>query len=210
MAHTDEGAPMKNSELSTRERMVQATCELLEAQGYHATGLNEILQRSDTPRGSLYYYFPDGKEELAVEAVERQGKFIEARLREDMAAYANIADAVRALFYKLASFAVASHCHALGPITAVALESSATNERLRQACSQVYASWRGVFEAKLLTCDFTPSEAASLATVILSAFEGASTLARTTKSAEPLQQMGDQLHFLLTAKQGTPTPTSMP
>ena len=33
------------AELSTRERMVLATCELLEAQGYHATGLNEILQR---------------------------------------------------------------------------------------------------------------------------------------------------------------------
>jgi TetR/AcrR family transcriptional repressor of lmrAB and yxaGH operons len=208
MAQTAEGAPMKNSKLSTRERMVQATCELLEAQGYHATGLNEILQRSDTPRGSLYYYFPDGKEELAVEAVERQGKFIEARLREDMAAFANAGDAVRALFYKLANFAISTHCHALGPITAVALESSATNERLRQACSQVYVNWRAVFEAKLLACSFAPAEAASLAFAILSAFEGASTLARTTKSAEPLQQMGDQLHFLLSAKQGAPTSMS--
>src|SRR5687768_18577634 len=101
---------MNCSELSTRDRMVQATCDLLEAQGYYATGLNEILQRSCTPRGSLYYYFPEGKEELAVEAIERQGRFIEARLRDDLARHEEPAEAVRNLFYKLAQVAAASGC----------------------------------------------------------------------------------------------------
>jgi len=188
---------MANGELSTRERMVQATCELLEAQGYHATGLNEILQRSDTPRGSLYYYFPEGKEELAEEAIEWKGHFFESHLRKDLAAHEDAAEAVRAFFYKIAQFASISGCRALGPITAVALESSTTNERLRQRCAAVYESWRAVIEEKLLSNGFTQPTAASLALVILGALEGATTLTRTLRSPEPLQQSGDNLARLL-------------
>lgn len=188
---------MASGELSTRERMVQATCELLEAQGYHATGLNEILQRSDTPRGSLYYYFPEGKEELATEAIERQGRFIEERIRQDLAADEDAADAVQNLFFKLAGYAATSGCRAIGPITGVALESSTTNERLRQACAEVYESWRVVYEEKLLASGFGAEEAASLSLLILGAMEGAITLTRTLRSAEPLQQTGIQLGALL-------------
>jgi TetR/AcrR family transcriptional repressor of lmrAB and yxaGH operons len=192
---------MKSEELSTRERMVQATCELLEAQGYHATGLNEILQRSDTPRGSLYYYFPEGKEELAVEAIERQGRFIEGRLREDLAANEDAAEAVRGLFHRLAHYAEASGCRALSPITAVALESSATNERLRQACATAYESWRAVIEEKLLARGFAPNDAYSLSITVLSAIEGATTLTRTLHSADSLRQTGDHLARLLKPSQ---------
>jgi catechol 2,3-dioxygenase-like lactoylglutathione lyase family enzyme len=39
-------------------------------------------------------------------------------------------------------------CRALGPITGVALESSSTNERLRQSCAHVYENWRSVLEEK--------------------------------------------------------------
>ncbi len=188
---------MKNVELSTRQRMVQATCELLEAQGYHATGLNEILQRSDTPRGSLYYYFPDGKEELVIEAIEQQGRFIENRLREDLAEVEDAADAVRSLFDKMAHFATISGCRVLGPIIAVALESSTTNERLRQSCATVYESWRAVFEEKLLSKGFSPEDASSLSLMLLGAMEGAITLTRTLRSGEPLLQTGEQLSRLL-------------
>src|SRR5829696_3833362 len=96
---------MNCGELSTRERMVRATCELLEAQGYHATGLNEILQRSCTPRGSLYYYFPEGKEELATEAIEWQGRDVKQRMRDALSLYADAAEAVQMLFHNMAEFA---------------------------------------------------------------------------------------------------------
>ena len=48
---------------TTRQQIVEKTSALLERQGYHATGLNQIVAESETPRGSLYYYFPHGKEE---------------------------------------------------------------------------------------------------------------------------------------------------
>jgi TetR/AcrR family transcriptional repressor of lmrAB and yxaGH operons len=185
------------SELSTRERMIRATCELLEAQGYHATGLNEILQRSDTPRGSLYYYFPEGKEELATEAIERQGRMIETYMREFLASVDDAAEAVQALFVRQAEHVTATGCCTSGSITAVALESSTTNERLRQACVQVYEDWRVAVEEKLLASGYSAEDATSLSLVIVGAMEGAIALTRTLRHGAPLLETGEQLARLL-------------
>ena len=59
---------------ASREAFVEATGELLRRQGYAATGLNEIVARSGAPRGSLYFHFPGGKQELALAAMERTGE----------------------------------------------------------------------------------------------------------------------------------------
>src|SRR5579862_4730019 len=58
---------------SVREAFVRTTAELLQRQGYAASGLNEIVARSGAPRGSLYFHFPGGKEELAVAAIDSAG-----------------------------------------------------------------------------------------------------------------------------------------
>ena len=49
-----------------RENIITAACELLEQKGFHATSINDIVERSQAPKGSLYYYFPDGKDQIAV------------------------------------------------------------------------------------------------------------------------------------------------
>ena len=54
---------------NTRDQIIQTTSNLIENQGYHATGLNEIVKESGAPKGSIYYYFPDGKEGITAEAV---------------------------------------------------------------------------------------------------------------------------------------------
>ncbi len=65
----------------TRSQILITMARLIEKQGYHATGLNEIIRESGTPKGSLYYYFPDGKEQIGAEAILESGKVISTRLR---------------------------------------------------------------------------------------------------------------------------------
>ena len=65
---------------NAREQILQTTCNLLEKQGYHGTGLNEIVKESGAPKGSLYYYFPEGKEQITAEAVLQSGRVTSERI----------------------------------------------------------------------------------------------------------------------------------
>ena len=59
---------MKKGEAS-RARLVACAAELFWRQGYSATGLAEILQAADLPKGSFYFYF-EGKRDLASAVIE--------------------------------------------------------------------------------------------------------------------------------------------
>ena len=54
---------------STRERIIMASSALFMQQGYAASGLKQIAQESEATIGSLYHFFPGGKEQLAEEGV---------------------------------------------------------------------------------------------------------------------------------------------
>ena len=54
----------------SRQRMLAAAVSLIQRQGYHATGMKQVVQESNTPRGSLYFHFPDGKDQMVEEAVD--------------------------------------------------------------------------------------------------------------------------------------------
>ena len=48
---------------NTKDIFIDTASSLFANQGYHATGISEILKKSNAPKGSLYYYFPQGKEQ---------------------------------------------------------------------------------------------------------------------------------------------------
>src|SRR5437016_13371310 len=58
---------------STRERIVETSAELFRRQGYSATGVKQIVTAAQAPFGSLYHFFPGGKEQLGAEAVRVSG-----------------------------------------------------------------------------------------------------------------------------------------
>ncbi|MEV4899042.1 TetR/AcrR family transcriptional regulator, partial [Nonomuraea sp. NPDC055795] len=60
----------------TRERLLDATQDLVEAAGYSGAGLNQVIALSGAPRGSLYFHFPGGKDQLVAESVRRAGRHI--------------------------------------------------------------------------------------------------------------------------------------
>src|SRR5215469_5102230 len=48
--------------------MVQAARQLIRERGYNATAFSDVLELSRAPRGSVYFHFPGGKTQLAMEA----------------------------------------------------------------------------------------------------------------------------------------------
>ncbi len=179
-----------------RDEIIESTCQLMELQGYHATGLNQILLESGAPKGSLYYYFPDGKEELAVEALERSSALIADRIAMTIDESVDAVTAVTLFIRRLATFVEASGFRQGGPITTVALEVASTNDRLREACNSAYVDWQELFVAKLEP-NYGQHRAMRLAALIISALEGAIILSRTSRSVQPLLDVADELETLL-------------
>ena len=178
-----------------RDEIIATTCELLEVQGYHATGLNRILQESGAPKGSLYHYFPEGKEELAAEAIARSGAGIAGHIERALLESDDPAEAVTGFIRALAGHVAASGYRQGGPITAVALEAASTNERLRLACRDAYRAWRRPFADKLRPAYGDRAE--RLAALIIAAIEGGIVLARSEQSAQPLLDVADEIEQLL-------------
>ena len=67
---------------SAREDMLAAAVELFRARGYDGVGVAELLEKSGAPRGSLYFHFPGGKEQIGAEAVTRVGEEVAQRFRD--------------------------------------------------------------------------------------------------------------------------------
>jgi TetR/AcrR family transcriptional regulator, lmrAB and yxaGH operons repressor len=182
---------------TTRDQIIEKTCELLEIQGYHATGLNQIIKESGTPKGSLYYHFPGGKEELAVESVKRVGQIVLNRIRDNLAAIDDPAESIRAFIENIALNVERSGFRAGGPITTIAMETAAGSDALRETCHQIYEQWRAAFRAKLDDGGLHAERAEYIATLIIAAIEGGVILCRTSRTITPLQQVAAEIQNLI-------------
>src|SRR5437762_6483819 len=65
-----------------RDAIVNAAAVLFRRNGYAATGINEIVAQSGAPKGSLYHYFPDGKDQIGEAAVRFAGKGVVVTLEK--------------------------------------------------------------------------------------------------------------------------------
>lgn len=182
---------------STRDQILDAARELMEVQGFHATGMAAIIQASGAPRGSLYYYFPDGKEGLAVEAINRAGEANAERIAANLRLEGCLASAFCHLTEQIAAAVEGSDFRTGGPLAAVAMETATTSPRLNQACRQAYARLTGAFAARLEAAGHAPERAAELAEFITAAIEGGIILSRTAHSGDPLRRVGRQIGALL-------------
>lgn len=182
---------------STRDQIIETTSALLEAQGYHATGLNQILAESGTPKGSLYYYFPAGKEELTAEAITRTGRLVAQRIEQGLAASDDPCEAIPLFVSTIAHHVETSGFRAGGPLMIVAMETATSSERLNSACREAYHLIQQAFQNKLLTSGYSEAQAAQLATFITSSTEGGIILSRTNHSGDPLRIVAEVLRTLL-------------
>src|SRR4051812_15885193 len=127
----------------SRERLLDSAVDLLQRQGYHGTGLNELLERSEAPRGSLYHYFPGGKEQIGAEAIARAGDQVAAAVVHLLRAKPSVADAVEALAGLLAPGLEASDFERGCPPATTAPQGTPGGEPLPAAGAARLQSSRG-------------------------------------------------------------------
>lgn len=181
----------------TRQRMLDTAAELFSSQGYHATGLTQLTTAGGAPKGSLYFHFPGGKEQIAAEAVRLSGARTGELLRAVVDGAPDPATAIDRVADALAGFLTESDFRRGCPLATVALDAAAESEPIRDACSDGYSSWHAVLSGYLAGQGLVDGRADELATVVLAALEGALLLARTRRDTGPLRAVATHLHATL-------------
>jgi len=181
----------------TRKKLVDATAALLRRQGYHATGLSDIVAESGAPRGSLYFYFPGGKDELARAALLASTAEWRARIDAATRDARDLGEAIDLTVKLLADDLEASGWDNGCPVAAVALE--ATAEPVRAAVREHFESWLDIVAERLAALGVARAPARQLALVAMSSLEGALLLARVTRSRAPLVAVGAALRAMVAA-----------
>lgn len=185
------------SSTTTRERLLLTMVEALSTRGLHGIGLNAILQKANVPKGVLYHYFPKGKNQLAIEAIALSTQAMVLRLEKTFKKPGNLPKLLTKWFEVSGDLLSQDHYETGCPLATVALETTHQDTELRSALAESFEQVRLALNTALHHHGFKIEQAKALASLVVSAYEGALIQARVSQSPLPLQYAAKALAPLL-------------
>lgn len=180
----------------TRARMVLSAVGLLRERGVDGVTLDAVLADSKAPRGSIYHHFPGGRNELVMTAGQAAAGYITHLLDE----LARTGDPV-AMLERFAEFwkqsLIDTDYKAGCPVAGLAANTSEMSTELVLVAEDAFADWTRLLAAAFEAAGFEATRARSLATMTLASVEGAVLLCRTSRSAQPLDDVITHLRRLV-------------
>ena len=180
----------------SKAKTLVAAAQLFRQQGYHGTALHDILAAGGSPRGSLYFHFPKGKEQIGEAALALSGEAV----RQGIARAAEASETVEIFLVRIVRAMAAdlerSDYRDGCPIATTALETAAQSEVLGAATRGAFQKWELEIKRGLFRRGMTAGDADTAATMVLSQLEGALLLARTYRSLEPIHRAEQAVKLL--------------
>jgi TetR/AcrR family transcriptional repressor of lmrAB and yxaGH operons len=172
-----------------RTKMIAGAMELLAQRGLQATSFSEVLARTGAPRGSVYHHFPEGKDQLVGEALDRASALALAFLEHE-----SNADPVRLTQRFFAMWRGVLERSELSAGCAVLAVAVATDsDALLDHTATIFRGWREHLAALLARGGVPAPAAARFATTLIASAEGAVVLSRAERSLEPLDLVAAEL-----------------
>lgn len=175
----------------TRERIIDTTAELFRRQGYTGTGMKQIATEAAAPFGSLYHFFPGGKQALGCEVIRTSGRLYTQLFAVIASQAPDVLTAVGDFFAGAAATLQETGYADACPIATVALEVASTDEPLREATAEVFTEWIDGATGYFVLAGIPRPVARELAFTMLCLLEGAFLFSRAMRSTESLQVAGD-------------------
>ncbi len=190
---------MDPERLPARDKIVAGAADMISRRGLSATSIREMAKHAKAPLGSTYHYFPEGKQQLASEAVRYTGEWVARSLRKELEA--GPAAGLRAFLDLWRKIIVDSDFHAGCPVLAVAIEEPQDDEipPALTAAAEVFEQWEALLADSLQAHGAESEQAVQLATLVVAAVEGTVAMCRARRSTEPLDRTAEQLQALIAA-----------
>lgn len=182
---------------NTKDIFIDTASSLFANQGYHATGISEILKKSNAPKGSLYYYFPQGKEQLAQEALQKTAEKISTEILDVLAKASTPLEGLQQHLIYIAQKIEKDLFQPNVSISLISLETFSSNEIIRLECERTFQQIQNIYKNSFLKMDLQEEYADFLAMTMVMLTEGAITLSLTKKNTQPLHQLANNLPLLI-------------
>jgi AcrR family transcriptional regulator len=193
----------------TRQRLIDAACELFWERGYAGVGLAEIVAAAGARAGSLYHFFPV-KDGLLLAVIAQQRAALESAYENTLAGAESPTDRAVAPVLVYARFMRRTSC-ALGcPLTNLAGEVGDSHPAARAAIASFTALLveRTRAELAALAPNAGPAELDAAARAIVAMAQGAVVQARAERSTAALEACETAARRLVISLMGAPAGTS--
>lgn len=184
---------VERTEAGTRERIVAATAALLRRQGYDGTGVKQIAREADATLGSVYHFFPEGKEQLAAEALRRDAAHYTGLLRSGLASAADPAEGIAAFAHLLADDLKATDWLDCCLVAPTALEKVGRSPVIQRIWEESLSHWQKEISARLRHGGLPEDTATEAACTVLSTLQGAEVISRMASSETALRTAAEHL-----------------
>lgn len=170
---------------TAREGMLQAAAELFRERGYEGVGVAELLAKSGAPRGSLYFHFPGGKEQIGAEVVRRFGVNTAQRFRELHESGVDLDRFIDLVFKTTAKESKEREYLASCPMAAIAACCGKDDVSLSAAIRDAFAAWESEIATAARARGMSSKNADIFASAFVAAMEGAYVLSKAQMSTAP-------------------------
>lgn len=176
-----------------RQAIIEAGADLVHRQGFHRTGLKDILEAAGVPKGSFYFYFRS-KDDFGLAMIEHHARRMSGVARDLLfASCLPPLERLARFFALLRGKFEEAGCLCGCPIGNLAQEMSDLSPAMREAISRCFAGLArmlaGVLEEAVgrgeLPRDLDPEQTAAF---LVDAWEGAILRMKAEKSVEPLRR----------------------
>jgi AcrR family transcriptional regulator len=187
--------------------MVRSAASLIGSRGVSGTSLSDVLADSGSPRGSIYHHFPEGKEQLAADAIRWTSDQVLAYQRA-CSPDARAADVLERFIGMWRRVVLASGGASGCVVAGVALDTvagggvsgAAREGGLLDVARATFRSWADLLTRQLEGAGVPAKRARPIALATLAGMEGALILCRAEGNVEPLDTVAAELMRLLPAK----------
>ncbi len=175
----------RRSSAAVRDAMITGAERLLAGGGPAAAAIPRVLALTGAPRGSIYHYFPGGKDELVECAIESSDR----RMRELIAEKSPTTpvELVNRWFDIWAALLTRSDFDAGCAITAVVVAGESPDSRDHAAA--VFAGQEQLLVDTLRAVGVPKADAERLAPIMIASAEGAVILGRAERGTRPVEMM---------------------
>lgn len=153
--------------------MLVAAGELFRARGYEGIGIAQLLEKSGAPRGSLYFHFPGGKEQIGAEVVQGFGVRTAGRFRDLHESGVDLDKFIEIVFKTTAKESKECDYQGSCPVAAIAAGFGAEDKMLSAAIRETFAAWEAVIAEAAAARGMSAKNAEIFASAFLTAMEGA-------------------------------------